>query len=91
MSSLISWIKKELVYIKDSFRDIVKSFIFFLLASSGLIIAILLRYLEFNGTVIIFYGLVVEFISLFICYFLFKGYLKTKEELESIKPKQEKS
>ncbi|MHA2007424.1 MAG: hypothetical protein ACXABO_06765 [Promethearchaeota archaeon] len=91
MSSVISWIKKELVYIKNSFWDITKGFIFFLLASSGLIIAIFLRYLGFNGTVITLFGLVVEFISLSICYFLFKGYLKTKEELESIKPKEEKS
>ncbi|MHA2036445.1 MAG: hypothetical protein ACW98X_08425 [Promethearchaeota archaeon] len=80
MPSVFSWIKKELVYIKDSFKEIVKGFIIFALASSGLVIAILLRYLGYNGTVITFFGLVIEFISLFLCYLLLKGYLKSKED-----------
>jgi len=90
MSSLFSWIKKELAYIKDSFMDIIRGFIVFILASSGLGVAILLRYLEFNGHVITFFGLIVEFISLFFCYFLLRGYLKSKEELEVSKPKEKK-
>lgn len=90
MSSLFSWIKKELAYIKDSFMDIIRGFIVFILASSGLGVAILLRYLEFNGPVITFFGLIVELISLFLCYFLLRGYLKSKEELEVSKPKEKK-
>jgi hypothetical protein len=82
MSPLISWIKKELTYIKDSFIDIIKGFIFFILATSGLAVAIFLRYSGYDGTAITFVGLLVEFISLFLCYFLFKKYLKSKEELE---------
>lgn len=82
MSPLISWIKKELAYIKDSFIDIIKGFIFFILATSGLAVAIFLRYSGYDGTAITFVGLLVEFISLFLCYFLFKRYLKSKEELE---------
>ncbi len=82
MPSVFSWIKRELVYIKDSFKEIVKSFIIFALASSGLVIAILLRYLGYNGTVITFFGLVSEFISLFLCYLLLKGYLRSKEDQE---------
>ncbi len=78
MPSVFSWIKREIVYIKDSFKEIVKSFIIFALASSGLVIAILLRYLGYNGTVITFFGLIIEFISLFLCYLLLKGYLKSK-------------
>ncbi|MHA2393419.1 MAG: hypothetical protein ACXAEX_15875 [Promethearchaeota archaeon] len=88
MSSVISWIKKELVYIKNSFFDIIKGFIFFVLASSGLGIAIFLRYLGYNGTVITFFGLIVEFIALLLCYFLFRRYSKTKEELEKPSTKE---
>ena len=80
MPSIFSWIKKELVYIKDSFKEIVKGFIIFAFASSGLVCAIILRYLGYNGTEITFFSLVIEFISLFFCYLLLKGYLKPKEE-----------
>jgi len=90
MSSLSSWIKKELAYIKNSFMDIIRGFIVFILASSGLGVAILLRYLEFDGTVITFFGLIVEIISLFLCYFLLRGYLKSKEELDASKSKEKK-
>ncbi|MFW9941663.1 MAG: hypothetical protein ACFFFT_11530 [Candidatus Thorarchaeota archaeon] len=91
MSSLTSWIKKELVYIKNSFMDIIRGFIVFILASSGLGVAIMLRYLEFDGTVITFFGLIIEAISLFLCYFLLRGYLKSREELEASKPKEDNS
>ncbi|MBY8983797.1 MAG: hypothetical protein KGD65_01895 [Candidatus Lokiarchaeota archaeon] len=88
MSSVFSWIKKELGYIKDSFEEIVKGFIIFALASSGLVIAILLRYFGYNGTVITFFGLVVEFVSLFLCYLLLKGYLRSKEDQEKSEEKE---
>jgi ABC-type spermidine/putrescine transport system permease subunit II len=88
MPSIFSWIKKELVYIKDSFKEIVKGFIIFALASSGLVFAILLRYLGYNGTTITFFSLVIGFISLFLCYLLLKGYLKSKEDQEKSKTKE---
>ncbi|MFX0072148.1 MAG: hypothetical protein ACFFAO_13760 [Candidatus Hermodarchaeota archaeon] len=91
MSSLFSWVKKELVYIKKSFMDIIRGIIVFSLASSGLAIAILLRYLGYNGTIITFFGLTVEAISLFLCYLLLKGYLKTKDELKAPEPKEKKN
>jgi phage-related holin len=82
MPSVFSWIKRELVYLKDSFREIVKGFIIFALASLGLVIAILLRYLGYNGTVITFFGIISEFISLFLCYLLLKGYIRSKGDQE---------
>jgi len=85
MNSLISWIKKELGYLKDSFMEIVKGFFIFILASSGLGSALFLRYLGYNGTIIIFVSIIIEVISLLICYFLFKGYLKQAEEKEPSK------
>ncbi|MHA2182602.1 MAG: hypothetical protein ACXAAH_14370 [Promethearchaeota archaeon] len=88
MPSVFSWIKKEIIYIKDSFKEIVKGFLVFALATSGLVVAILLRYFGYNGTVITFFGLAIEFISLFLCYLLLKGYLRTKEDQEKPKAKE---
>jgi len=85
MSSVISWVKKEIVYIKNSFIEIVKGVIFFILASSGFGASLLLRYLRYNGTVITSLGLIVECISLFLCYFLLRKYLKSKDELKTPK------
>lgn len=90
MPSIFSWIKKELVYIKKSFMDIIRGLILFILASSGLGIAIFLRYFGYNGTVITFFGLIVEFIALILCYLLLRGYIKSKEELDFSKPKEKK-
>ena len=88
MPSVFPWIKKEFLYIKDSFKEIIKGFVIFALASSGLIIAILLRYFGYNGTVITFYGIVVEFVALFLCYFILKDYLKSKEDQEKSEAKE---
>lgn len=87
MVLIFSWIKKELVYLKDSFFEIIKGIIFVILASAGLGSALLLRYLGFNGTIISFFGIITEFISLLLCYFLFRGHLKSEEKAQSSKPK----
>jgi len=90
MPSIFSWIKKELIYIKDSFKEIVKGFIIFALVSSGLVCAIILRYLGYNGTEITFFSLAVELISLFLCYLLLKGFLKSEEDQDKSKGKESK-
>ncbi|MHA1438496.1 MAG: hypothetical protein ACTSPD_13050 [Promethearchaeota archaeon] len=87
MSAILSWIKKELEYLKDSFIEIIMGFIFFILAFSGLGVALLLRYLEFNGNIIASVGIVTEMIALFLCYFIFKGYLKLEEEVKQTEKK----
>ncbi len=88
MPPVFSWLKRELIYMKDSFKEILKGFIVFALASSGLVAAILLRYFGFNGTVITFYGLVIEFVSLFLCYFILKDYIKFKEDQDKSEMKE---
>jgi len=90
MASLFTWIKKELGYIKDSFLEIIKGFILFILAFSGLGFALVLRYLGYNGTIIAFLGVATELVALILCYFMFKGYVKPREELEPSKPKGKK-
>ncbi len=82
------WIKKELIYLKDSFFEIIKGFILVILASAGLGCALFLRYLGFNGTIITLFGIITEIISLLLCYFLFRGYLKTEEKTEPSKSKK---
>ncbi|NHJ24377.1 MAG: hypothetical protein EAX89_07375 [Candidatus Lokiarchaeota archaeon] len=76
----MSWIKKELGYIKDSFSQIVNGVIVFLLASSGLLCAIYLRFLDLNGTIISFVGIFVEIIALVLSFFILKKHIITKEE-----------
>lgn len=90
MVVLFSWIKKELTYLKDSFFEIIKAFIIVILASSGFGCALFLRDQGFNGTVITFTSLIVEMISLILCYFIFRGYMKSEEEPKSNKPNGKK-
>ena len=88
MVLVFSWIKKELIYLKDSFSEIIKGFILVILASAGLGCALFLRYLGFNGTIITLFGIITEIISLLLCYFLYRGYLKTEEKTEPSKSKK---
>jgi len=85
----MSWIKRELSYIKDSFSQIIQAIILFLLASLGLLSALYLRFLGLNGTIISFVGIIVEIIALVLLFFLFKKHLLIKEEAkeESLKKK----
>ncbi|NVM34196.1 MAG: hypothetical protein HWN81_01290 [Candidatus Lokiarchaeota archaeon] len=87
MVLVFTWIKKELMYLKDSFFEIIKGLILVILASAGLGCALFIRYLGFNGTIITLFGIITEIISLLLCYFLFREYLKTEEKSEPSKSK----
>jgi multisubunit Na+/H+ antiporter MnhB subunit len=84
----MSWFKKELNYLKESFSLLIKGFLLFLLAFSGLGIAILLRFLQFNGTIIAFIGIITETIALTLGYFIFRKYIKLEQETKSSKTKK---
>lgn len=90
MASLFSWIKKEIGYILSSLSQIIKALLLVGFASSGLGCAIFLRYLGYNGTIITFVSIIVEFIALLLCYFLIRGYLKTAEKAEPSTSKSKK-
>ncbi|MFW9937856.1 MAG: hypothetical protein ACFFD5_09410 [Candidatus Thorarchaeota archaeon] len=79
----MSWIKKELRYLKDSFSLLIKGFVLFILAFSGLGLSLFLRYLQYNGTIIAFLGIITEAIALILCYFIFRKYISSKEESKS--------
>lgn len=76
----MSGVKTGLGYIKDSFSQILKGFILFILATSGLGFAILLRDLGYNGSTIAFAGIILEAIGLILSYILLLKYVTIKEE-----------
>lgn len=75
----MSWIKKELAYLKDSFPQVIKGFLLFFLISSGLGLAILLNLFNLNGTVIAFISVIIQIIALILSYFLVRKYFKEKQ------------
>ncbi len=79
MPSIISWIKKQILYLKDSFIDIIRGFIFFILAFSGFGCALVLRLLQYNGIIIAIVSCTIEGIAMLLNYFIFRGYLKQEE------------
>jgi len=85
MVILFSWIKKELIYLKDSLFEIIKAFIIVILVSSGFGCALILRYIGFNGTIITFISIILEIVSLILCYLMIRVYIKSEEESESPK------
>lgn len=76
----MSGLKTGLGYIKDSFSQILKGFILFILATSGLGFAVLLRNFGYNGSTIAFAGIVLEAIALILSYILLRKYVTIKEE-----------
>ena len=85
----MSWIKKELNYLKDSLSQIINGFLLFILVSSGLGCAILLNYFELNGTIIAFLSVILQVIALILSYFLVRKYFKKDEKrLEDNKKSQ---
>jgi len=88
MSSLFSWIKKQIGYFIDSIPELIKGFVLFVLAFSGLGIALLLRYFNQSGTIIISIGVIIEIFAMIVVYIIFKNYLKLEEEIKPAEKKQ---
>ena len=83
----MSFVKKEIRYIKDSFTQILKALIVFILFSSGLFVSLLLRSIGTNGTIISFVSIISEIITLILCYLLLKKYIVVTKEKEVKKGK----
>jgi len=79
-----------MIYLKDSVPELVKGFLIFVLATSGLGVAILLRILNYNGTTIVLASVLVEALSMISCYFFFKKYLKQIDESKFSEKKSKK-
>lgn len=84
----MSWLKKELNYIKESIPQIINGFLLFLLVSSGPGVAIFLNFLDQNGTIIAFLSFVIELLSLIASYFLVRKHFIDKEEVSKIQKKE---
>jgi hypothetical protein len=78
MSKISSSIKS----IKDSTSEILGGLIIFILVSSGFGVAVLLRYLDYNGYVISIVGISIEAISMIIIYFIYRKFIASEEESE---------
>ena len=83
MPAIISFIKRQIQYIKDSLPDIIRGLIFFMLAFSGLAVALIMRYLGYNGVQIATASVSVEAVGMILCYIIFKNLLKPQEEEQS--------
>lgn len=80
MSNFFSYIKSQIKYLKQSLPQITMALIVFVLTISGVATAIILRYLEFDGLVILFYSVITEAIGIILLYLFLKDYLKPQEE-----------
>ena len=83
----MSGIKTGLGYIKNSFSQLLKGFVLFLLATSGLGVAVLLREFGFNGSTIASVSIILEAVGLILSYLLLRKNISIKEEDEDRKPK----
>jgi glucan phosphoethanolaminetransferase (alkaline phosphatase superfamily) len=88
MSSIFSWIKKQLGYFINSIPEIVKGFVLFILAFSGLGCALILRYYDQSGTIIMAVGISIEVLAMIAIYFIFKSYFKSEESVKQLEKKQ---
>jgi len=79
--SLDTKLKDLMIKIKSSLDEILFGFILFILAISGLFMALFLRSLNLNGGIIISTSLITEILSIILLYIIFnKKYLKEKPE-----------
>ncbi len=83
----MSRIKRQIEYLIESLSQIIKGFILFLLSFSGLLCALLLRHLDYNGSIIAGIGVLVEIIAMILLYLIFKGYLRKEVESEPTEKK----
>lgn len=76
MVKVLSWISKQLGYLKNSVPEILKSVALVFMILSGVLVSILLRYFDQNGVLISILGIFVEIIALIIVSYFFRNYLK---------------
>ena len=88
MPSIFSVIKKQIGYFFNSIPEIIKALVLFILAFSGLGSALLLRYFDQSGAIIIAVGISIEVIAMIAIYFIFKKYLKSEEDVKPPERKQ---
>ena len=87
----MSKIRSYIQYLLDSISQIIRGFILFILSFSGLLCALLLRHLDYSGSIIAGVGVLVEAIAIILCYLIFKTYLRKEEETEPTPQKGKKT
>ena len=83
-------IRRNLSSIIKKFKDLINSFLLFILTLSGFAMAVVLRILDFNGNLIVLISVIIEIIGILLCYLILKNYLeeKIKPEVSSKKIKK---
>jgi protein-S-isoprenylcysteine O-methyltransferase Ste14 len=76
----LSKIKDYIGFLISSLREIIKGFLLFIFATSGLFAAVISRSLDFNGVIISIIGIIVEVVGMVLCYFAFRSFLDEKEK-----------
>lgn len=88
MSALIDWIKDQLKHLKERLPEIIAGIFVFALTISGIVVAVILRYLDFDGLMITFYSVITQAIGIILLYLMLKGYLKTRKEVSQLPQKR---
>ncbi len=76
---MVEILRKIIRKTKSSIPDLLKGIFVFSLAFSGFGFAIIFRFLNFDGTQIVTFSLLIEAAALLVCYFFLKMYL-TRDE-----------
>jgi len=74
----------------SKFKDLINGFLLFILIISGLSIALILRYYNFNGNLIMLISVLVEFVGITLCYLILKNNLEESKSPEVLSKKKGK-
>jgi hypothetical protein len=88
MSSIFSWIKKQVGYFFSSIPEIIKALVLFSFTISGLGGALLMRYFDQSSTIILAVGLSIEALAMIAVYIFFKKFLKSEDDIKPPEKKQ---
>jgi len=78
------WLKDQFKQLIASTSEIIMASLVFILAVSGVAVATILRFLEFDGLIILFFSIIIELICITLLYFLLKGFLISEEQKKPI-------
>lgn len=85
MGTFTIWLKNQFKHLIISKSEIIMAMLVFSLVISGVAVAAILRFLEFDGLIILFCSIIIELICISLLYFFLKGFLISEEQKNPIK------